>query len=165
MTLGTHAAVGAAIATAFPAHPAAAFAAGFVSHFVLDSIPHWDYSLRSMRNKGDSPLQNDMEVWTKDFAVDILKMGADLLLGTALGLYVFVIVGGSPLVLILAGAAGAVTPDAFHFIYFKIRREPLTTLQRFHIFIQDSIKVKNAALGVILQVAVVIAVFSFARAF
>jgi hypothetical protein len=46
MILSTHAIVGGAIASLFPSHPLLVVAAGFVSHFAIDAIPHWDYPLR-----------------------------------------------------------------------------------------------------------------------
>src|SRR5258708_20443215 len=48
MILTTHAIVGGALASLFPSHPIIAVAAGFASHFAIDAIPHWDYSLRSI---------------------------------------------------------------------------------------------------------------------
>jgi len=45
MILTTHAIVGAALASFLSSHPAAAFVAGFASHFVLDAIPHVDYPI------------------------------------------------------------------------------------------------------------------------
>src|SRR6266700_2786307 len=47
MILSTHAIVGAALASFLPSHPAAAFVAGFASHFALDAIPHVDYPIKS----------------------------------------------------------------------------------------------------------------------
>jgi len=47
MILSTHAIVGAALASFLPSHPAAAFVAGFASHFALDAIPHVDYLIKS----------------------------------------------------------------------------------------------------------------------
>lgn len=44
MTITTHAAVGAIIGRFIP-HPLAAFLCGFVSHFLLDAIPHGDCTL------------------------------------------------------------------------------------------------------------------------
>ena len=155
MTLGTHAVVGAAVATAFPTHPVVAFAAGFVSHFILDSIPHWDYHLRSIRSTPGDPLHDDMEVMSTDFIVDISKILFDLFLGLAIALYAFSVIGHVSVIIVLLGAIGAVTPDTFHFIYFKTKWRGLTGIQRFHIGIQDKIKVTNPLLGITLQAIVV----------
>jgi hypothetical protein len=54
MILSTHAIVGAALASLMPSHPIAAFAAGFASHFVIDSTPHWDYPLKSISFGGSA---------------------------------------------------------------------------------------------------------------
>jgi hypothetical protein len=47
MVLTPHAVVGAAIASAFGLSPGASLLTGFLSHFLLDRFPHWDYELTS----------------------------------------------------------------------------------------------------------------------
>lgn len=42
MTATAHALVSAAIATAIP-HPTLAMSLAFVSHFIMDTVPHWDF--------------------------------------------------------------------------------------------------------------------------
>ena len=54
MTLATHAVVGAAAASLIPTHPFLGFIAGFVSHFAIDAIPHWEYSLASAKIDKDN---------------------------------------------------------------------------------------------------------------
>jgi hypothetical protein len=48
MNLSTHAIVGGAIASLMPSHPMLVAVAGFASHIAIDTIPHWDYRLRSI---------------------------------------------------------------------------------------------------------------------
>ena len=83
MILSTHAAVGAAAAE-FTNNPGVALALGFASHFLLDLLPHWDYSLRSLEVSPDNS-KVDMKIG-RNFAIDFLKMAFDALLGTAAGL-------------------------------------------------------------------------------
>ncbi len=45
MTLGTHAVAGALIGAVASQNLAFAASAAFLSHFLLDTIPHWDYAL------------------------------------------------------------------------------------------------------------------------
>jgi hypothetical protein len=86
MILCTHAVVGAALASFVPSHPAAAFAIGFASHFVLDAIPHWDYSIKSRSINPmigapivfDSALLQDAVTNTRRVEPRVLKMGTKL---------------------------------------------------------------------------------------
>ena len=138
MTLTTHALVGAAAAAVLPQHPLLAFVAGFVSHFVADTIPHKDYDelFKSYRPAVDK-LKNDFEI-NKDFWRDLAIIAGDGLLGLILALAFFaVLVPASPLIVLL-GALGGQIPDALQFLYFKTRAELMVPLQRFHIWIQQT---------------------------
>ena len=88
MTLTTHAIVGATAASLFPEHPIIAFAAGFCSHFAIDSLPHWDYALLS-KIEGATKLQGDMDIKNPLFLLDLLRIGSDALLGTTLAIFIF----------------------------------------------------------------------------
>jgi hypothetical protein len=69
MTLTTHALLGAAAASLFPASPALAFAAGFASHFAADALPHWDYKILSKKENKEDKLDEHFNI----------KSGPDLL--------------------------------------------------------------------------------------
>lgn len=152
MTLTTHAIVGAALATAVPSHPVAAFALGFGSHFLLDAIPHWDYKLDSMEKDEKNPLDADMK-FGKNFLFDLCKIGADCLLGFVLVFLFFGRFGAD--VAVFFGALGAVTPDALQFLYFKWKHEPLKSLQKFHMDIQHHLE-NNHVFGRLIQVFLIV---------
>lgn len=156
MTLGTHAVVGAAIATFFPQHPVLAFAGGFISHFILDSIPHWDYSLSSIENKEASKMDIDMKIG-KSFVFDLFKIGFDVSLGIFFALIMFF--QKVNLMSLILGAGGAILPDFLQFLYFKIRKQPLTALQKFHLFIHHDKKIYNPYFGIFFQVLIVFIAF------
>jgi hypothetical protein len=141
MTLATHGAVGAAIASIMPTHPILAFAAAFLSHFILDSIPHWDYKILSLKKNKNNRMDVDMKIG-KDFFIDLIRIGSDILIGMIVGLLMFRDSVSFPYVLII-GVAGAITPDFLQFLYFKIKKQPLTSLQSFHIFINEKIFIKG----------------------
>lgn len=132
MTLATHAVVGAAAASFFPASPLLAAGAAFASHYLIDAIPHGHYRLFSLRH-AERPLENDMQ-FGRLFIVDLLRTGADFTIGIALSLFLF---SGSEngILIPLIGVVAGVLPDPLQFAYWKIRREPLTSLQRFHIWV------------------------------
>ncbi len=161
MTLGTHAVVGGSLAAMVPAHPVAAFIVGFLSHFVLDSIPHYDYEILSIQKEEGNKLNTDMKLG-KLFIFDLLRIGADALIGLAILSLFFRNVPAFPYV-ILIGAIAAMLPDALQFAYFKLRREPLNSLQRFHLFIHAENDLNDRPLlGLFCQAVVAIIALSVA---
>jgi len=124
MILCTHAVVGAALASFVPSHPAAAFAIGFASHFVLDAIPHWDYSIKS---RSINPMIGAPIVFDSALLQDAVTIGFDGLVGIMVALFLF---GSSANQwAILLGAIGAMLPDPLQFVHARLPREPLRTLQ------------------------------------
>lgn len=161
MTLTAHALTGAAAAALIPAHPFTGFAAGFASHFVLDAIPHWNFKPRSIRNPEDLA-RIDMP-FGPQFLKDMLVIGSDGLLGLvlALGFFAHDAVTATAA---LAGVAGGILPDALQFAYFKFKKEPLASLQRFHRGIQNTSKTRSLQarplLGIALQILLLAAVLA-----
>lgn len=161
MVLCTHAFVGGVLAASVGADPASALAIGAISHFVLDAIPHWDYFgfLRSAKPDRENFLNTDMEVG-RHFFRDLLILGGDVLVGV---IFLSLIVLGKEHLWLAAslGALGGLLPDAMHFVYFKIRKEPFRSLERFHHFIhadESDFKMKK---GLTLQLFIVIIFASF----
>jgi xanthosine utilization system XapX-like protein len=155
MTLGTHAVVGAAVATLFPSNPVLAFVGGFLSHFVLDAIPHWDYKILSLESDQNDKLNTDMKIG-KFFFLDLFRIGADISIGIILTLLLFRNTESFPFIL-LVGSAGAIIPDFLQFMYFKVKTEPLRTLQKFHLFAHANENINHRpVLGISCQVLVIV---------
>ncbi len=159
MILVTHAVVGAGIARVARLHPVPAFIVGFLSHFILDTIPHWDYHLKSS-TKGSvaNPIDGDFVIG-RDFYFDLVKIGFDFSLGLVLP-YIFFSQGMSLVDFatseILWGAIGGMTPDFLQFVYTKFRREPMVSLQRFHIFMHATRSLSHAhVVGPLLQAGLI----------
>lgn len=147
MTLTTHAVIGTAAMTAAvavlgptPEGLTLGFAAGFVSHFVIDTIPHWNEShglLRSVRYDEHKPLETDIitgEHALRDFAV----ISADGLLGLLCSIFIFNFwLFHLPIFIVFLGAAAGELPDALQFVYVKTRLKLMEPLQHFHDRIQD----------------------------
>ena len=154
MTLTTHAIVGATLATLIPNHPILGFAVGFGSHFVLDAIPHWDYALSSMEKDEKNPMNDDMTI-NKYFWKDLLKIGADGVLGLMLS---FILLSGifhQSIFVVFLGAIGAMTPDALQFFYFKWRHEPLVSLQKFHRWVHSKKDLDDKpVIGILSQIVI-----------
>lgn len=155
MVLSTHAVVGAGVALMMPQHPVLGFLAGFMSHFVLDSLPHWDYPLFSVMSDEEKPMDTDMNVFSKMFLLDLLKIFLDMMIGAVA---IYLLFGNKHIPLVLfAGAAGGILPDVLQFAYFKFRKWPLTVLQRFHNWAHTENKLNHRhILGPTLQLIFVI---------
>ena len=70
------------------------------------------------------------------------------------------------LVPILAGVAGGVLPDFLQFVYFQIKKEPLTSLEHFHVWIHTKNRMKGLAfLSFASQAVLVLTVFCISRYF
>jgi hypothetical protein len=157
MTLTTHAIVGAALASFLTASPLAAAALAFASHFALDAIPHWDYPIASVS------VQSGALKYDRGLARDIAVIGLDALIGTALGLALF----ASPanFWIVLLGAAMAILPDPLQFLYGRFPREPLRSLQRFHVWVHTEVRLKGRPVfGLVTQLAFVALVVAFSLA-
>lgn len=133
MILATHAIIGAAAGRLFDNNPWLSFAAGYVSHFATDAIPHSQYNLSSRVKKNDDKMNDDM-VLDRRFIGDLALVALDCIGGFILALFIFQGgLGYNPATIsLLAGAAGGVFPDFLQFVYFKIRFEPFITLQKIH---------------------------------
>jgi hypothetical protein len=150
MILTTHAIIGAALASFFPSHPAAAFAAGFVSHFALDAIPHVDYPIksRSVNPRIGAPMAFD-----RALLQDAVTIGFDGLFGIMAALFLFGT--AASFWAILMGAIGAILPDPLQFVHTRFPREPLRTLQRFHRWAHTKKRLKGVILAIGTQTALV----------
>jgi hypothetical protein len=162
VTLTTHGIVGGAIVGLLPSHPIVGLCLAFASHFLLDSIPHWDYPIRS-----DSVRPEKKAVMKYDWALlaDAITIGTDAILGLALALILFGTVNKPGLfILVGLGASAAILPDALQFAYARFPREPLASLQRFHEWIHTSYQMrKQPVVGVVSQIAFVAIVVLMVR--
>lgn len=158
MVFSTHSIVGGSLAVISGANPIGAFIAGVASHYLLDSVPHWDYELLS-KKEGQTKLDGDLEI-NKKFLADLCKMAIDLAIGFGTVIFLFHPLGlGAildPLYLLsnafIWGAIGGILPDALQFLYYKIRKEPLVSMQKFHIFVHTEIRMKGRfVIGPLLQ--------------
>jgi hypothetical protein len=152
--LSTHAVVGAAIATLMPDHPALAFVSGIASHFAIDAIPHWDYPLRSISIKPSTG-----PALTLNWALfqDLGLITLDACVGLAVALYLYA--SPAAAMTVLLGALGAMLPDPLQLAHKLYPREPLRTLQRFHVWIHSKQKLEWP-IGVTSQLSFVLLVIA-----
>lgn len=126
MTGINHAVTGAVVAAAIK-QPALALPAAFLSHFVIDSLPHWNYWVPSQRRFRKWVIFSDM-----------------LLSLVLLGAVAFSLVGVDWWVVLLGGLL-AISPDLMWLPYLIVGKpapadtsSPLHRLRRFHLRIQWS---------------------------
>lgn len=154
MNLTSHALVGAAVAQVFPNHPLIAFWGAFGSHFVLDMVPHFDFTLYSSSKDGDDEMTRRLG-WGRPFAKDLTKIILDFVCGLALSWYIFSPPDNYRLVLLLWCALAAMLPDALQFVYIKIRRGAIVYLQRFHIWMHYPDRPERPLLGLLTEIVTV----------
>ena len=94
-------------------------------------------------------------VMGRNFIIDLFRISFDV----AVGLFVaFLIVGNlfHPPFVFIFGAIGAMLPDALQFVYFKYKKEPLKSLQRFHLFIHAQTRIIDPIKGIAFQIITVV---------
>jgi hypothetical protein len=161
MTLGTHAIIGAAVASTMPEHPVLGFCAGFISHFIADAIPHYDYPIysESIHPKKRERHMHFNSALFRDFADFSFDAGAGLLV--ALAAFSFT----NAWLAIILGAIGGILPDPLQFVAKIWPRQPLNSLQRFHQWIHTDHRMRDRGelmLGIVSQLAVILCTISVA---
>lgn len=116
MILVTHLIVGAAVGSQIN-NPAAGFSINLLLHYLLDSIPHWDYLDKILKK-------------------DIPKIAVDFLVGVMLLVPLYFIFSDviNPTMFLLGAAAG-ILPDILQGLYNLFGLKFLNFHHRFHHFI------------------------------
>jgi hypothetical protein len=157
MTLTTHAVTGALIGAVASQNLAFAAAAAFMTHLLLDAIPHRDYQIHSTKRDALNPLNNDMVVRGRQFYIDLLKIGFDFWLGMIIVIVIFWTMPSSIFVGALVGAVFGVLPDPLQFVYWKFRPRFLKPIQQFHLYIHAKNRLKDQLLlGIVSQLLIII---------
>lgn len=169
MTLTTHALVGAAAASLFPQNPALAFGAGFLSHFAIDALPHWDYShyMQSWEQDAEHPLNSRFTMDARFFKELPIFMG-DALFGLVASVGLFCVwFFNAPPFIIAVGACAGLLPDALGAVYLATHWPLLRPLQRFHIWVQEGRQLESAGplVGLTLQAFMVVLIVAALRTF
>lgn len=159
MVLATHLVAGAALGQVV-GQPVLALIAGFLSHFLLDAVPHWDYRLASLQSNPSDRLDTTMTL-NRDFVSDLAKIFLDLLLGLLAVLFAANLLANWHLSgALIWGSAGALLPDFLQFAYFRLGWPALKVLQRFHVWIHTDWRLNDRAiLGPFWQILLVALIF------
>ncbi|MBU1177409.1 hypothetical protein KKH96_03125 [Patescibacteria group bacterium] len=92
----------------------AAFCFGLLSHYLLDSLPHWEY-LDSLKVSKFSQL---------------IKIFIDFIIGSII--IVFLFLSSSFNIIIISGIIGALLPDFIEFLYVNFKIKLFRPLSIFH---------------------------------
>lgn len=151
MILVTHGIVGGGLGAVLPGGPIVSFLIGFVSHFILDAIPHWDYKLGSISGQNDDKVGFKVKD-SPTLLVDMAKVSIDGLSGLIVPMIFFLPAFGMHLWLsILAGAIGAILPDFLQFVYARREYRWLYLLQAFHDWVHSDRRLRHIIIGPALQ--------------
>lgn len=148
MILSSHSVIGVAAASITPANPILGFLLAFLSHFLVDMIPHWDYDL----SKGVHPEYADKIAFDKAFALDVVKISLDIFVGVVASYYLLSGVSDSVLLL---GVTGGIVPDILQFLYGKFKIKPLILFKKFHDCVHAEKYENMFIFGVFTQILVV----------
>ncbi len=149
MVLSAHAIIGGAIGSIMKNDPILAVVYGFLSHFILDMIPHWDYPIRS---KFINPDKANKSLNKLDIANDISSIFIDIVIGLGVS---YLLYGGGGNLIWFYGACAAMLPDFLQFVY-GLWPEGLSILQRFHKYAHSDLKLNDKPLlGVSSQIIII----------
>jgi len=159
MTLTTHTIIGASVAQFFPQNPVIGLVAAIASHYVVDTIPHFNLGdcLKSLKRE-ESGRKHSLTgfVFGWRLILDGFIVSADLFLGFMLALLFWHNSAG--LLILLVGAFGGALPDLFQILYGLWRNnKTLAVLQKIHDFMHSPrrLDVKTIPFGILTEVAVI----------
>lgn len=141
MYLTAHAAVGAAAAAALTADPIVAFGVGWLSHYIVDFIPHGDEPAGEWTKKG-----NEVRRYLLLSGIDGLVLAA---------VYAVQVRSHGFSWILLTAVAGSTVPDVFWGLEKLFRRKLFGPLRRLHYAVHNRLHVMLPTwLGLLVQAAV-----------
>jgi len=158
MILTPHAILGATLANIFPNEPALGFSLAFVSHYVLDVIPHADYDITGFLDKDTKTVKSIVNniKGTLHFLCIIFDFSVAVLL-----CILFFVRDGKSLIITFIGILGGVLPDFFQFLYYKYKKQPWIFFQMVHKKVHNLDKMEDRRLcGFLIQFFVIIFILS-----
>ncbi len=158
MTLATHILIASAVVAPI-AHSAplpVVFAIALASHYLADTIPHYDYPLRSAKQERADVLHIELTPSPTNIGIDIGKVFLDLSIGMSILFLAtaaqFLSESATPY---LVAAFAACLPDGLQSVYLLWRKQPITATKKFHDFFHAKKRLKADWLGLGSQLAIV----------
>lgn len=120
------------------------FVVAILSHYLLDTIPHFDYKLLSIAwNEEGNKAKTHFTTTLHTATIDLLNIGIDIAIGVA-----FLIILARPEITLTNFITysliiiGSILPDALQPIYILWKRFPMTQIQNLHDFWHSPIKLE-----------------------
>ncbi|MEI6296859.1 MAG: hypothetical protein WCO84_04415 [bacterium] len=156
MILAPHIIIGVAVARTLPDNLILAFSAAFLSHFIADAVPHWEYDL----SKAIDPKYSEKIRINKEFLWDFFRLSLDGLIGLFISFLLFY---NGNTGFIIAGCLGGIFPDILQFLYGKFKNRPLIVFKKFHDSVHSEKKERKFLVGVLSPVffTTIIVIFSY----
>ena len=136
-----------------------AAAIGFLSHYVLDGIPHWDY----LSDEFEAKAQNNLGfIKSKKFWGEISKVFIDIAAGFGLLLILIISIKEDNIIPAIIGAIFGILPDPLGLFYWMTKLKTLKWNSDIQYFVHHSIhkKIKQKFLpGILVQAATIIAIW------
>lgn len=152
MIITPHAIVGATVSNIFQGDLVVAFILAFLSHYILDMMPHTDYDINGFMDNETKTVRSifsDLKA-----ATHLIFIFIDFIVATILCILFFVR-NESTLYITLIGVFGALLPDFFQFMFYKFKNQPWIFFQKIHDKTHHIIKFKHNNLwGIIFQILV-----------
>ncbi|MEK7546640.1 MAG: hypothetical protein AAB536_00435 [Patescibacteria group bacterium] len=156
MTLSVHAIAGAGSAILLKNYPILALVAAFLSHFLLDSIPHWHYKILSKSHDSSLPFGMKLNLGL-NFLKDISRGSIDFCLGLIASVLISLFFFPDNLWIILLGAFAGALPDFLQAIYYLLPNKLLFYFQKFHQGVHSIKKLDDEPVkGIFYQVAILV---------
>lgn len=134
----------------------ALFLGAIASHYVLDAIPHRDYTLDSVIREGDGRRARVLGIDAKKLLRDIFKLLCDGVAGVVILFFLIQpeasVSGLAPFGLIILGA---VLPDILQFVFWFFPKGPMPFIHRFHRWVHVS-REPRGSIGFIVQIILIV---------
>ncbi|MFH0852289.1 MAG: hypothetical protein V1845_01655 [bacterium] len=154
LILTPHILVGAAIGSQISSLPLA-FGASFISHYILEAFPHYEYEVSELKDKTIRP--------SARFFIPLSKVALDFFIGFAIAFLLIHNKYFSPFA--FAAIAGALAPDLLLFLYWRFPESSFLKFfakphRAFHIFKNKSPVWLDLAVEISVTILAVIFLFS-----
>ncbi|MDP1689074.1 MAG: hypothetical protein Q8L47_03000 [bacterium] len=162
MLFTTHTIVGAAIGVATK-NPALGFAAGFLTHHIMDSLPHFDQGSYRAIKSGPNYLNTKIDN-VPEFSYikrDWIMLLIDFALGGTLFLSLLALLPIDVWFYLIIGALGCLMPDIIDSSplwskKLRTKYKLITKYHKFHKFFHWTVKKNQAFLGATTQISLII---------
>ena len=132
MILTPHAIIGASVANLFPNEPIVGVVLAYTSHYILDMLPHKDYSISNFYNKETEKLSSIFK--SRGAANNFLLIMLDVMVAIVLCSIIFIKDEKSAFITLL-GVVGGLLPDFLQLLYFKYKNSTFIFFKKSTIYL------------------------------